>query len=130
MGYIQPSLTQLQTVCNDQNDGASFQIEGIIDMGSKYGYGSPLLGHYVFRSGNASFPERPGLPECQFYMRRGTCRFGETCKFHHPRQRIVPACILSPRGLPLRPVSCIDFGPDISVPVALPQIHLMHMLLQ
>lgn len=52
------------------------------------------------------FPERPDQPECQFYMKTGDCKFGATCKFHHPRERLVPApnCALSPIGLPLRPV--------------------------
>ncbi|KAJ3671910.1 hypothetical protein LUZ60_007989 [Juncus effusus] len=51
------------------------------------------------------FPERPDQPECQFYMKTGDCKFGATCKFHHPRERLVPApnCALSPIGLPLRP---------------------------
>ncbi|KAL3520537.1 hypothetical protein ACH5RR_018686 [Cinchona calisaya] len=51
------------------------------------------------------FPEKPGQPECQFYMKTGDCKFGAVCKFHHPRERIlpVPDCLLSPIGLPLRP---------------------------
>nr|ACP30588.1 disease resistance protein [Brassica rapa subsp. pekinensis] len=32
-------------------------------------------------------PERPGLPECLFYMKRGYCILGNDCKFHHPRDR-------------------------------------------
>ncbi|MCI44728.1 zinc finger CCCH domain-containing protein ZFN-like, partial [Trifolium medium] len=53
-----------------------------------------------------TFPERPGQPECQFYMKTGDCKFGAVCRFHHPRQRLIPAspdCLLSPMGLPLRP---------------------------
>ncbi|PPS06251.1 hypothetical protein GOBAR_AA14400 [Gossypium barbadense] len=52
-----------------------------------------------------SFEERPGEPECQFYMKTGDCKFGAVCKFHHPRERVLPApdCVLSPIGLPLRP---------------------------
>ncbi|KAL4192553.1 hypothetical protein AMTRI_Chr06g194880 [Amborella trichopoda] len=51
------------------------------------------------------FPERPDQPECQFYMKTGDCKFGAMCKFHHPRERLlpVPNCMLSPMGLPLRP---------------------------
>ncbi|KAJ0249780.1 hypothetical protein HA466_0152280 [Hirschfeldia incana] len=51
------------------------------------------------------FPERPGQPECQFYMKTGDCKFGTVCKFHHPRDRQPPPpdCLLSPIGLPLRP---------------------------
>lgn len=52
------------------------------------------------------FPERPGQPECQFYMRTGDCKFGASCKYHHPPDWNLPKtnCILSPIGLPLRPV--------------------------
>ncbi|KAL8252515.1 hypothetical protein R6Q59_036208, partial [Mikania micrantha] len=53
------------------------------------------------------FPERPGQPDCQFYMKTADCKFGAVCRFHHPRERVIPApdCVLSPIGLPLRPVS-------------------------
>ncbi|PPR96135.1 hypothetical protein GOBAR_AA24531 [Gossypium barbadense] len=53
-----------------------------------------------------TFPERPGEPECQYYLRTGDCKFGSSCRYHHPRDRVVPQtnCVLSPMGLPLRPV--------------------------
>lgn len=53
------------------------------------------------------FPERPGQPECQYYMRTGDCKFGSSCKYHHPPEWDTPKtnCVLSPMGLPLRPVS-------------------------
>ncbi|XP_022770999.1 zinc finger CCCH domain-containing protein 32-like isoform X1 [Durio zibethinus] len=52
-----------------------------------------------------TFPERPGEPECHYYMRTGDCKFGSSCRYHHPRDRVVPQtnCVLSPMGLPLRP---------------------------
>lgn len=51
------------------------------------------------------FPERPGQPECEFYIKTGDCKFGAVCRFHHPRERVIPMpdCHLSPIGLPLRP---------------------------
>lgn len=51
------------------------------------------------------FPERPGQPECQYYMRTGDCKFGSSCKYHHPPEWDTPKtnCVLSPMGLPLRP---------------------------
>ncbi|XP_058082195.1 zinc finger CCCH domain-containing protein 32-like isoform X2 [Magnolia sinica] len=51
------------------------------------------------------FPERPGQPECQFYMRTGDCKYGSTCRYHHPPEWSLPktTCALSPIGLPLRP---------------------------
>ncbi|KAK1356956.1 Zinc finger CCCH domain-containing protein 32 [Heracleum sosnowskyi] len=51
------------------------------------------------------FPERPGQPECQYYMKNGDCKFGSSCKYHHPPDWAVSKtnCILSHVGLPLRP---------------------------
>ncbi|KAG4995866.1 hypothetical protein JHK82_026685 [Glycine max] len=49
------------------------------------------------------FPERPGEPECQYYLRTGDCKFGLACRYHHPRDHIVARPLLSPVGLPLRP---------------------------
>lgn len=70
--------------------------------------GSLSVGSYALQKENI-FPERPGQPECQFYMKTGDCKFGAVCKFHHPRERSIPPpdCALSPMGLPLRPVSLI-----------------------
>ncbi|TXG63621.1 hypothetical protein EZV62_010615 [Acer yangbiense] len=52
-----------------------------------------------------SFPERPGEPECQYYLKTGNCKFGSSCRYHHPQDRVVARtnCVLSPHGLPLRP---------------------------
>lgn len=30
------------------------------------------------------FPDRPGEPDCSFYMRTGTCGYGANCRFNHP----------------------------------------------
>jgi hypothetical protein len=53
------------------------------------------------------FPERPGQPECHHYMKTGTCKFGATCKYNHPQYLSTPRSnyMLSPLGLPIRPVS-------------------------
>ncbi|KAJ7562947.1 hypothetical protein O6H91_03G089800 [Diphasiastrum complanatum] len=52
-----------------------------------------------------TFPERPGQPECQYYMKTGDCKFRATCRYHHPKDRTAPTgvCLLGPLGLPLRP---------------------------
>lgn len=51
------------------------------------------------------FPERPGELQCQYYMKTGNCKFGASCKYHHPPDRVssIAACFLGPLGLPLRP---------------------------
>ncbi|KVH95063.1 Zinc finger, CCCH-type [Cynara cardunculus var. scolymus] len=53
-----------------------------------------------------AFPERPGEPECQYFLKTGDCRFGSSCRYHHPQEWNVPRTnfVLSPMGLPLRPV--------------------------
>ncbi|KAF7813671.1 zinc finger CCCH domain-containing protein 34-like [Senna tora] len=53
-----------------------------------------------------SFPERPGQPECQYYLKTGECKFGPSCRYHHPPELIAPKMNvnLSPVGLPLRPI--------------------------
>ncbi|KAK3275195.1 zinc finger CCCH domain-containing protein [Cymbomonas tetramitiformis] len=33
---------------------------------------------------SANLPLRPGVPECNFFLRTGTCKYGVSCKFHHP----------------------------------------------
>ena len=73
---------------------------------SSYRPGSVSMGLYAVPRENI-FPERPGQPECQFYMKTGDCKFGAVCRFHHPRERLIPTpnCVLNPLGLPLRPVS-------------------------
>ncbi|KAK6144973.1 hypothetical protein DH2020_021793 [Rehmannia glutinosa] len=80
MGSVLSSESKHPTTGNSQNDGTSHQGDNV-------------------------FPERPGQPECQFYMKTGDCKFGAVCKFHHPRERLIPVpdCVLSPIGLPLRP---------------------------
>lgn len=54
-----------------------------------------------------SFPDRPGQQECQYYMRTGDCKFGSSCRYHHPPELFAPKTnvFLSASGLPLRPVS-------------------------
>jgi hypothetical protein len=53
------------------------------------------------------YPERPGQPECSYFLKTGDCKFKSNCKYHHPKIRNVtsPPCALSDKGLPLRPVS-------------------------
>jgi hypothetical protein len=33
-------------------------------------------------------PIRPGAEKCTFYIRTGSCKFGETCKFDHPPEML------------------------------------------
>uniref|UniRef100_A0A0A9FI80 C3H1-type domain-containing protein n=1 Tax=Arundo donax TaxID=35708 RepID=A0A0A9FI80_ARUDO len=80
------------------------ETTSIGDHGMLYHAGSVPIGLLAVKRENV-FPERPGQPECQFYMATGYCKFGAACKFHHPMERTNPSpnCALSPLGLPLRP---------------------------
>uniref|UniRef100_A0A7C8YZD5 C3H1-type domain-containing protein n=1 Tax=Opuntia streptacantha TaxID=393608 RepID=A0A7C8YZD5_OPUST len=49
------------------------------------------------------FPERPGQPECSYFIKTGNCKYRSACKFHHPKNAKPSACTLSELGLPLRP---------------------------
>ncbi|CAA0818050.1 Zinc finger CCCH domain-containing protein 37 [Striga hermonthica] len=35
-------------------------------------------------------PERPGQPDCPFFLKTQRCKFGIKCKFNHPKDRIAP----------------------------------------
>ncbi|KAK6915249.1 Zinc finger, CCCH-type, partial [Dillenia turbinata] len=108
LGSVSSSESQQLTVGSSQIYGTSRQSEqanaGSQGTYSPYRSGSLSLGFYALQRENV-FPERPGQPECQFYMKTGDCKFGAVCRFHHPRERQIPApdCLLSPMGLPLRP---------------------------
>ncbi|KZV26682.1 hypothetical protein F511_34726 [Dorcoceras hygrometricum] len=103
MGSVSSSENRRPTAGSSLADGASPQGEAA-KIGSQFRPGTLQLGQYAFQRDNV-FPERLGQPECQFYMKTGDCKFGAVCKFHHPRERLVPVpdCVLSPLGLPLRP---------------------------
>ncbi|KAE8695775.1 Zinc finger CCCH domain-containing protein 34 [Hibiscus syriacus] len=47
------------------------------------------------------FPERPGQPECQYYMKTGACKYGSSCRYHHPKEVPAPKVdvVLNPLGL-------------------------------
>ncbi|GER28257.1 zinc finger family protein [Striga asiatica] len=103
MSSVLSSEFQNPTTGNDQDDGTSPQDE-TGGVGSQFHSRTVPIGYYAYQGDNI-FPERPGEPECQFYMKTGDCKFGAVCKFHHPSERLIPVpdCVLSPIGLPLRP---------------------------
>ncbi|PNY06222.1 zinc finger CCCH domain-containing protein 32-like [Trifolium pratense] len=85
------------------------------------------------------FPERPGEPVCQYYLRTGDCKFGLACRYHHPQDQGVARPLLSPIGLPLRPlrkpkVSLVDPNSELMVkPFQFPAQNVnvvMHIMLK
>ncbi|XP_019051869.1 PREDICTED: zinc finger CCCH domain-containing protein ZFN-like isoform X2 [Nelumbo nucifera] len=108
LGSVSSSESQQQTVVSSQFYGTSRQSDttsvGVQGTFPSYRSGSVPVGLYALQR-ESVFPERPDQPECQFYMKTGDCKFGAVCRFHHPRERLIPVpnCVLSPLGLPLRP---------------------------
>ncbi|XP_015692874.1 uncharacterized protein LOC107304222 isoform X1 [Oryza brachyantha] len=45
------------------------------------------LGGALCKQKHVDYPERPGRPECPFYMRFGDCKFASACKYHHSKDR-------------------------------------------
>ena len=105
MGSVSSAEGQQQTAGDSAGYGSARQSESAVS--ASYRSGTVPMGYYALQRENV-FPERPGQPECQYYMKTGDCKFGAVCRFHHPRERLIPApdCLLSALGLPLRPVSC------------------------
>ncbi|MQL71527.1 hypothetical protein Taro_003848 [Colocasia esculenta] len=66
---------------------------------------SSSVGSFSSGQKDALFPERHGQPECQYYMKTGDCKYGSTCKYHHPPERSLSKSgnLLNQMGLPLRP---------------------------
>lgn len=86
------------------------------------------------------FPERPGQPECSYFMKTGDCKFKSNCKYHHPKDRVLksPSVVLSDKGLPLRPVNlkkvsflllCVSFMSVTTYPSYLPILNVSIFLL-
>ncbi|KAH9602555.1 hypothetical protein KSS87_010635 [Heliosperma pusillum] len=61
----------------------------------------PSLAQAMVGLGPVSYPQRPGQTECDFYMKTGVCKYGESCKFHHPIDRSAPVKFTL-AGLPRR----------------------------
>lgn len=67
--------------------------------------GSGSIEHSYPLTSAFNLPERPGEPECRYFMNTGNCKYGSDCKYHHPKEKIaqLAASSLGPLGLPLRP---------------------------
>lgn len=108
-GPVSPSLSP-----GAQPSNGLASVYGISQMASSStafpGPYSPLqasTGPSSSAQNEKQFPERPGQPECQHYMKTGNCKFGSSCRYHHPPgwNASNVNIAFSPLGLPLRPVS-------------------------
>ncbi|XP_021775548.1 zinc finger CCCH domain-containing protein 37-like isoform X1 [Chenopodium quinoa] len=51
-----------------------------------------------------SLPERPGEPDCPYFLKTQKCKFGQMCKFNHPKDKLdSSSCKTDDPDLPDRP---------------------------
>ncbi|PON45650.1 Zinc finger, CCCH-type [Parasponia andersonii] len=64
-----------------------------------------IYSHHPPQKQVEEYPERPGQPECNYFLKTGDCKFKSNCKYHHPKRTATgaPPTVLSDKGLPLRP---------------------------
>lgn len=68
------------------------------------------------------FPIRPGQPNCEYYMRKGKCKYGPMCKFNHPELKLVgmvPQAAEDP-DVPFAEVGMTPGAPDQTVAAPYP----------
>nr|VDD53234.1 unnamed protein product [Brassica oleracea] len=114
----QASLTAMPSPGTQPSIGSS-SVYGIAPLSTS---GPAYTGTYLSggppltTSTEQSFPQRPDQPECQYFMRTGDCKFGSSCRYHHPPLDAVlqpkTGVLLSSIGLPLRPgvAQCTHFA--------------------
>ncbi|KAK4484345.1 hypothetical protein RD792_006922 [Penstemon davidsonii] len=64
---------------------------------------SPFLLCVYGVKNTSELPERAGKPDCGFFIKTGTCKYGSTCKYHHPKDKQADSLVLlNILGLPMR----------------------------
>ncbi|CAI8609800.1 unnamed protein product [Vicia faba] len=113
--YVPMMITPTQGLAPQSPDWNGYQApvylsERIMHPSSTYVMNNPSVETNVYVPPQKQmpfevYPERPGEPECSFFLKTGDCKFKSNCKFHHPKNRMarLPPCNLSDKGLPLRP---------------------------
>ncbi|CAN8269598.1 unnamed protein product [Cochlearia groenlandica] len=111
----QASLSAMPSPGTQPSIGPS-SVYGVMPLSpSASGYtGTYQLGPSSNTSNEQSLPQRPDQPDCQYFMRTGDCKFGVSCRYHHPLDTVQPktGVLLSSIGLPLRPgvAQCTHFA--------------------
>lgn len=67
-----------------------------------------------------SLPVREGEPDCAFYMKTGSCKFGSNCKFNHPENRSILASDPTTDNANGNFTSSAVCGGDANVSISLP----------
>jgi hypothetical protein len=100
--FLKHGTCKFGQACKFNHPSGYFPVE---DVGGSRGGSLLPSGHLVFLTPNSSpafkttdvsshfmtsstsvqvLPQRPNEPNCIYYLRNGKCRYGATCKFHHP----------------------------------------------
>ncbi|XP_073017137.1 zinc finger CCCH domain-containing protein 32-like isoform X1 [Primulina eburnea] len=100
---VAPSSTQ-PTICASPMIGIMPLSTSASAFSGSYVPISSSTGHSSSSQKENAFPDRPGQLECQYYLKTGDCKYGSTCKYHHPPDwsALRSGSLLSPMGLPLR----------------------------
>lgn len=53
------------------------------------------------------YPQRPSEPQCQYFLKTGSCKFKSACRFHHPKPN------LSVRALPQKSMAASPLHPPL-----------------
>ncbi|KAL0699388.1 hypothetical protein Bca4012_055510 [Brassica carinata] len=112
----QASLTAMPSPGTQPSIGSSsvYGVAPLSPPGTAYTGTYQSGGPSLTTSKEQSFPQRPDQPECQYFMRTGDCKFGASCRYHHPVDAVQPqtGVLLSSIGLPLRPgvAQCTHFA--------------------
>lgn len=69
------------------------------------------------------FPVRPMEPACQYFLKHGTCKFGQACKFNHPRETLLTG---GGGGLPSGQLMYVTANPSQSAMPGDASSHLMN----
>ncbi|KAI4333237.1 hypothetical protein L6164_018071 [Bauhinia variegata] len=104
---IDPSVAALGHSILLTPAAANLNIEVVNPAASLYQAIDPRLSNPTVGMGQTIYPQRHGQIECDYYMKTGKCKFGESCHFHHPMDRTVPSLSqqtvkLTLAGLPRR----------------------------
>jgi len=44
---------------------------------------------------SSPYPDRPGAPDCGYYLRTGLCGYGSNCRFNHPVYAALVICVVT-----------------------------------
>ncbi|XP_010029058.2 zinc finger CCCH domain-containing protein 12 [Eucalyptus grandis] len=86
-------------------DNGLSHVPGISQSSQKaLAYPQERAGHSKGLLPPEEYPQRPGQPECAYFMKTGYCKYRHTCKFHHPKDRVsmVPSYYQTDKALPSR----------------------------